>query len=46
MTDKLEEKAQFLNIIKKVRLNFQQLLDVVINAASMNSRSRSATSVQ
>jgi hypothetical protein len=46
MTDKLEERAQFLDIIKKARRKFQMLLDVAINVASTNFRSRSATSVQ
>lgn len=46
MTDKLEEKAQFLDIIKKARRKFQMLLDVAINIASTNLRSRSATSIQ
>ena len=44
MTDKLRHKDQFMNIIKKKRHLFQQLLKFAIVAANLNLRFRSATS--
>jgi len=45
MTDNLKQRDQLMNMIKKVKDEFQMLLSVTAVVTNVNSRSRSATSV-